>query len=247
MKLDTKFLDQKKIQYTVTEEGAIKVGGYLDLRGTGITALPENLTVGGYLDLQGTGITALPENLTVGGYLDLQGTGITALPENLTVGGYLYLQGTGITEKKYSMDVSLSLSVKKITNADGIWGRVLSKKGNLSKIKIFGRKEVSFLASSDDGEVHAHGKTAAEAVAELAFKMADKGDLSDLADMPMDTVKTAHEWGFVYRRATGACKLGTENFMSARVKKDTYTLAEIIEETKGAFGHDQFKSVVGAA
>ena len=34
------------------------MGGSLDLRGTGITALPEGLTVGGYLDLSGTGITA---------------------------------------------------------------------------------------------------------------------------------------------------------------------------------------------
>ena len=33
-------------------------GGYLDLRGTQITALPDNLTVGGYLDLRGTQITA---------------------------------------------------------------------------------------------------------------------------------------------------------------------------------------------
>ena len=31
-------------------------GGYLDLRGTGITTLPENLSVGGSLDLRGTGI-----------------------------------------------------------------------------------------------------------------------------------------------------------------------------------------------
>ena len=42
------------------------MGGGLDLRGTGITALPEGLTVGGGLDLRGTGITALPEGLTVG-------------------------------------------------------------------------------------------------------------------------------------------------------------------------------------
>jgi len=31
--------------------------GFLDLRGTGITTLPDGLTVGGYLDLEGTGIT----------------------------------------------------------------------------------------------------------------------------------------------------------------------------------------------
>ena len=76
----------------------LTVGGYLYLRGTGITALPDNLTVGGSLDLSGTGITALPDNLTVGDYLDLENcTGITALPDNLTVGGYLDLSGTGIT------------------------------------------------------------------------------------------------------------------------------------------------------
>jgi hypothetical protein len=64
--------------------------------------------------------------------------------------------------------------------------------------------------------------------------------------MPLDTIKTPQEWGFVYRRATGACKMGTESFMSAKAKKENYTLAEIIEETKGAFGAEQFRKVVGA-
>ena len=50
-------------------EGKLYYSGSLDLEGTQITALPENLTVGGSLDLRGTQITALPENLTVGGYL----------------------------------------------------------------------------------------------------------------------------------------------------------------------------------
>lgn len=36
----------------------INAVGSLDLSGTGITALPDNLTVGGSLDLRGTGITA---------------------------------------------------------------------------------------------------------------------------------------------------------------------------------------------
>ena len=38
------------------EEMMKDCGGYLDLRGTQITALPDNLTVGGYLDLRGTQI-----------------------------------------------------------------------------------------------------------------------------------------------------------------------------------------------
>ena len=91
----------------------LTVGGYLDLENcTGITALPDNLTVGGYLDLRGTGITALPDNLTVGGYLDLSGTGITALPDNLTVGGYLDLRGTGITALPDNLTVGGSLDLR---------------------------------------------------------------------------------------------------------------------------------------
>ena len=40
-------------------------GGWLYLRGTQITALPDNLTVGGSLDLSGTQITALPAFMTI--------------------------------------------------------------------------------------------------------------------------------------------------------------------------------------
>ena len=93
----------------------LTVGGSLDLRGTGITALPDNLTVGGSLYLSGTGITALPDNLTVGGYLDLRGTGITALPDNLTVGGYLDLRVTGITALPDNLTVGGYLDLENCT------------------------------------------------------------------------------------------------------------------------------------
>ncbi len=53
----------------------------------------------GDLDLRGTGITSLPEGLTVGGNLYLRGTGITSLPEGLTVGGDLYLEGCMVSRR----------------------------------------------------------------------------------------------------------------------------------------------------
>ena len=92
-----------RAKYTCTDwvsKLPLSVGGYLDLSGTGITALPEGLSVGGSLYLRGTGITALPEGLSVGGSLDLRGTGITALPEGLSVGGSLYLRGCKGIKKK---------------------------------------------------------------------------------------------------------------------------------------------------
>ena len=102
----------------------LTVGDYLDLRGTGITALPDNLTVGDSLDLRGTGITALPDNLTVGGSLDLRGTGITALPDNLTVGGSLDLRGTGITgEVKVNKKLSSKAiaAISRVSNMPIFW------------------------------------------------------------------------------------------------------------------------------
>ena len=103
----------------------LTVGGYLDLENcTGITALPNNLTVGGSLYLSGTGITALPNNLTVGGSLDLRGTGITALPDNLTVGGSLYLRGTGITgEVKVNKKLSSKAiaAISRVSNMPIFW------------------------------------------------------------------------------------------------------------------------------
>lgn len=53
------------------EERMKRNGGWLNLRDTPITSLPEGLTVGGGLDLRDTQITSLREGLTVGGWLDL--------------------------------------------------------------------------------------------------------------------------------------------------------------------------------
>ena len=67
-----------------------KVIGDLDLDGTPITALPDNLKVGGNLYLGGTQITALPDNLTVHGDLWINSTpnlDTNNLPSSLVVNG----------------------------------------------------------------------------------------------------------------------------------------------------------------
>ena len=124
----------------------LTVGGWLDLRDTSITTLPDNLTVGGSLDLSGTGITALPANLTVGGWLDLTDTSITTLPDNLTVGGSLYLWGTGITSLPDNLTVgeSLDLHGTGITSLPGNlavgWSLYLSDTGLTAQKRKKARK-----------------------------------------------------------------------------------------------------------
>ena len=97
----------------------LHIGRDLDLGGTSITVLPEGLHVGGNLYLRGTSIEVLPEGLHVGGSLDLRGTSIEVLPEGLHVDGDLYLSGTSIEVLPEDLHVGGSLylsgtSIKKL-------------------------------------------------------------------------------------------------------------------------------------
>ena len=128
---------------------------------------------------------------------------------------------------------------------DGIFARLLSVRGGVKKVRTDDNK-VLFIASDDNGN-HAHGKTLKIALEELKFKNASR-DVEQFRNMPKDTKKSPTEWAFVYRCVTGACQSGTEHFMATKGKlKAKYTLAEIVEQTRGAFGSDKFREVVGVA
>ena len=63
--------------------------------------------------------------------------------------------------------------------------------------------------------------------------------------MTLDTLKSPMEWAVAYHVITGACEAGCRNFLDVKGKvKKQYTLAEILEETKGAYGHDTFSKFV---
>lgn len=76
-----------------------KVGGDLYLDGTKIKFLPDDLVVDENLWLNNTPIETLPRNLKVGRYLNLGFTKIESLPNDLVVGGSLILNNTLITAK----------------------------------------------------------------------------------------------------------------------------------------------------
>ena len=98
-------------------DGSPYYNGNLDLRGTGITSLPDGLVIYGGLDLENcTGITSLPEGLVVGGSLYLENCiGITSLPNDLAVGCNLYLRGTGITSLPDGLTVGCTLDLENCT------------------------------------------------------------------------------------------------------------------------------------
>ena len=221
-------------------------GGGLDLNGcTGLTQLPDNLTVGGGLYLSGcTGLTQLPDNLTVGGWLDLGGcTGLTQLPDNLTVGGGLYLSGcTGLTDK---------YKPRKLKNGDYKAGRYLYADNiltHIKRVKKIGKyyyyigkirdKNVIF-----DGKHYAHCKSFSDGVKDIEFKNAKERGAEQYKKLkPSDTV-TKDDAITMYRVITGACRAGTDGFVDSLGKtKDKYTIAEIIEITKGQYGAAVFEN-----
>ena len=218
----------------------LMVGGNLNLRGTQIQSLPDNLTVGGNLDLRGTQIQSLPDNLTVGGYLDLEGTQIQNLPDNLTVGGSLYLEGTQITDREHKKLKDGDYVPKRYLYADGILTHVKAKrtlKGyTFYQGKIKG-KNVVF-----DGTNYAHCNTLREGVADLLFKSAKDRGAEQYKNLTLDSEVTSEEAITMYRVITGACRQGTESFVNSLGKlKEKYTIREIIEITKGQYNSEAFK------
>jgi len=218
-----------------------KTGGWLDLSGTQITSLPDNLTVGGSLYLSGTQITSLPDNLTVGGSLDLRGTQITSLPDNLTVGGSLYLSGTQITNPN---------AYKRLKNGVYVPGRFLYADGILTHVKrvkkvgtykfYVGKIEGNNVLY--DGKYYAHCRTIKEGIDDLAFKSLKDRGADQYKSVNLDDTVTREQAVAMYRIITGACHAGTENFISNLSEvKDEYTVREIIELTKGHYGSNAFR------
>lgn len=103
--------------------------------------------------------------------------------------------------------------------------------------------EVFFVASK--GDTNAHGQTIRESLQELAFKSGDR-DISKYRNLDPQTENTLTEWVFIYRMVTGACQYGTKLFLKGKkLKKKKYTLAEVLVETREAWGAETFRTFVG--
>ena len=199
----------------------------------------------GFLNLCGcTGLTSLPDNLTVGSSLYLEGcTGLTSLPDNLTVGYSLYLEGcTGLSEnyKYYHTLLNGDYVPGRYLYADGILTHIKRKK-QIDKYtyyigKIKGKNVIS------DGTYYAHCKNFEEGVSDLAFKAAKDRGAEQYKNLTKDSVVSFEEGRTMYRIITGACSAGTQQFIDDMTeKKESYSISEIIEMTKNAYGGEIFR------
>ena len=200
-------------------------------------------------DLYLGSVTSIPEgfNPTVGDDLDLRS--VTSIPDgfNPTVGGYLYLRssrkyiGSKVTPPYIA--ARYLWRNKEYIKVDGIFTRIISERGKVMKVQRIARENIEYLVTDGEGR-WAHGATLKEAKESLIYKITDR-DSSIYKTWNKDTIVSHAEAIEAYRVITGACALGTRHFCESVLgdnKKDKYTIAEVIELTKGQYGAKTFKN-----
>lgn len=213
----------------------LTVGGSLHLKGTAITSLPDNLTVGRSLYLKGSAITSLPDNLTVGESLHLNGTAITSLPDNLTVGRSLYLENTAITDTSkvnYNIPNFFEWRNCEYIKVDGIFSKVVSHKENVYKVCYIDMEGEGYIVTNGNGK-WSHGSTLEQAKRDLTYKISNR-NISRYESLTLDSELIFEEAIECYRIITGTCSGGIYTFIEGHpdVKKDKYTIREIIKITE---------------
>ena len=253
------YLDCSVTDTTASFPKLTTVGGSLYCRGADTTAsFPKLTTVGGNLDCSGAGTKAcFPKLTTVGGYLYCRGADTrTAFPKLTTMGGYLDCRGADTKTafpKLKNQNTGNTKAIKQVQQAfkkqgflfvDGIlsWLKSTRISGNVKihKIQIVGKLKLSYCIEMDG--TYSHGETLKEARESLIYKIGDR-DKSDYEGWTVDKKITKKQAIESYRVITGACEHGVRNFVEGIGKtKSHYTVQEIIEMTKGQYGHGEYKN-----
>ena len=242
--------------------------GYLVLGKTHIKKLPNNLIVGGCLDISETDITELPDNLTIGGYICLNNTKIKELPNNLTVNGDMYISNTTITKFPDNLKVHGHIFMNdefyninnnflredrnhaifwerdgvRYIKADGIFSVIDSHHGNVYKVHKLGQENKQLYLITDGEDHWSHGDTLEEAKDDLIYKISDR-DTSEYKNLTLNDTLSYEEAIAAYRTITGACSVGTKDFIENSLPsphKEEYTIKEIIDLTTGRYGNEKF-------
>nr|DAH54525.1 MAG TPA: hypothetical protein [Caudoviricetes sp.] len=123
---------------------------------------------------------------------------------------------------------------------DDIETIILQRKKNVMKGLFLGSLIPCYVVEKDG--VYAHGATLKEAKESLIYKITDRNK-SDYEDYTLDTEVTHEEAIKMYRVITGACEMGTRNFVENVLtkKKKKYTVREVIKLTKGQYGNETLK------
>ncbi|MFA6830635.1 MAG: hypothetical protein WCR67_08070, partial [Bacilli bacterium] len=129
---------------------------------------------------------------------------------------------------------------RKYIKVDGIFSIIISNKGNVYRIRNIGDSKISYLVTNGENK-WSHGNTLKEAKEDLIFKISNR-DKSKYENLTLDSELTFEESIEAYRIITGACSMGTKDFVINRLKekKGKYKICEIINLTKDNYGNKIF-------
>lgn len=200
---------------------------------------------GGNLNLRGTPITSLPENLTVGGSLYLIGTQITKLPDTLKVSDSVLHTNPNLKKRPEHKLHDGDYVPGKYLYADRILTHVKNRRKSGAYTYYLGKIKDKTVVS--DGTYWAHCRTLREGVADLLYKHAADRGAEQYRHLTLDSVLPFDEAVTMYRVITGACQAGTQQFISElKEPKEQYTVREMIELTRGQYGADKFEEFFDA-
>jgi hypothetical protein len=127
---------------------------------------------------------------------------------------------------------------------DDRFSEVISKKGNIWKLKDVNKNNEYYLVTDGNGK-YAHGETIKEAKEDLIYKISNR-DTSKYKDLDINKKLNFEYCIEIYRVITGACYTGTKNFISSKgIKKQKFTILEIATLTKGSYGNVDFCNFFG--
>lgn len=249
----------------------LKVKWYLNVSRTDITEIPNDCEFGS-LNISHTKITKLRDNLVIN-ELQIINTQLEKLPNNLVVYGALFMDktpfntmpndclvkdvycGSYFNDERYKENVLGSFyhlkdeivhinhpSGHEFLHVDGIISEVIEKKGNVYHVKNGVNEPITYVVT--DGSNHwAHGKTLDEAKQDLLYKISDR-DKSQYKDLTLDSELPYYEAIACYRVITGACRMGTQDYLEHRLPKphkEKYSIKDIIELTQNEYGGNTFR------
>ena len=121
---------------------------------------------------------------------------------------------------------------------DEILAKLVSKRGGVMRVVIVGQTKQSYIVERE-GKA-AHGKTVAEARADLLVKIGNR-DTTLYKKWTTKTSATLEEMIVAYRTITGACSQGVSHFLSAANMPAKFSVQFAMEKTVGKYGHETFK------
>ena len=129
---------------------------------------------------------------------------------------------------------------REVIEVDGIQSLLISQRKHVQKVLIDREIKPSYIFTKDG--VSAHGRTIKQAYRDWLFKTSPR-DMSEYEGLKPEDVRDLNYWAVCYRTITGACALGTENFIETFKDslKPQMTLQEVISVTAGQYGHNSFK------